>query len=41
VAREATDSYSDKEMYYALDINIPNSASAVVTTNELVDSIFP
>ena len=31
--------YSDKEMRGALDINIRNYASAIVTTNEIVDSI--
>jgi nicotinamidase-related amidase len=31
--------YSDKEMHGALDINIRNYASAIVTTNEIVDSI--
>ena len=31
--------YSDKEMHAALDINIRNYASAIVTINEIVDSI--
>jgi ureidoacrylate peracid hydrolase len=31
--------YSDEEMHAALDVNIPNYASAIVTTNEVVDSI--
>jgi nicotinamidase-related amidase len=39
VIKDATASYSDKEMHAALDVNIPNYASAVVTTNEVVDSI--
>jgi ureidoacrylate peracid hydrolase len=39
VVKDATASYSDKEMHSALDINIPNYASAIVTTNEVVDSI--
>jgi hypothetical protein len=30
---------SDVEMHAALDVNIPNYASAIVTTNEIVDSI--
>jgi hypothetical protein len=28
-----------EHMHAALDINIPNYASAIVTTNEIVDSI--
>ena len=39
VVRDATTSYSDDHMHAALDINIPNYASAVVTTREIVDSI--
>jgi len=39
VVRDATASYSDKEMHAALDVNIPNYAAAMVTTNEIVDSI--
>jgi hypothetical protein len=35
----ATADYSYKEMYAALDVSIPNYASAVVATNEIVDSI--
>lgn len=37
--KDATASYSDKEMHAALDVNIPNYASAIVTTKEIVDSI--
>ena len=37
--RDATADYSNKEMHAALDINIPNYASAIVTTNEVVDLI--
>jgi nicotinamidase-related amidase len=37
--RDATASYSDVEMHAALDVNIPNYASAVVTTDEIVDTI--
>jgi len=36
---DATASFSDEQMHAALDINIPNYASAIVTTNEVVDSI--
>jgi len=39
VVRDATADYSDKEMHAALDINIPNYASAIVTTKEVVGSI--
>ena len=39
VVRDATASYSDKEMYAALDVNIPNYASAIVTTDEMIDLI--
>ena len=39
VVKDATASYSDKEMHAALDVNIPNYASAIVSTNEIVDSI--
>ena len=37
VVRDATASYSDDEMHAALDVNLPNYASAIVTTNEVVD----
>jgi nicotinamidase-related amidase len=39
VVKDATADYSDEAMHAALDINIPNYASAIVTTNEIVDSI--
>ena len=39
MVKDAMASYSDEEMHAALDINIPNYASAIVTTNEVVDSI--
>src|SRR6266545_7060274 len=39
VVKDATASYSDKEMHAALEVNIPNYASAIVTTNEVVDSL--
>jgi ureidoacrylate peracid hydrolase len=39
VVRDATADYSDDMMHAALDINMPNYASAVVTTKEVVDSI--
>ena len=37
VVRDATADYSDKEMQAALDINLPNYASAIVTTDEIVE----
>ena len=39
MVKDATTSYSEEEMHAALDINIPNYASAIVTTNHVVDSI--
>jgi ureidoacrylate peracid hydrolase len=39
MVRDATADYSDDAMHAALDVNIPNYASAVVTTSEVVDSM--
>jgi isochorismate hydrolase len=39
VVKDATADYSDEEMHAALDINLPNYASAIMTTNEIVDLI--
>jgi ureidoacrylate peracid hydrolase len=39
MVKDATADYSDEEMHAALDINIPNYATAVVTTEELVRAI--
>jgi ureidoacrylate peracid hydrolase len=39
MVKDATASYSDREMHAALDVNIPNYASVIVTTKEIVDSI--
>jgi len=39
MVRDATADYSDEAMHAALDVNIPNYASAIVTTSELVESI--
>lgn len=39
MVKDATADYSDVEMHAALDVNIPNYATAVVTTAEIVDSI--
>jgi ureidoacrylate peracid hydrolase len=39
VVKDATADYSDQEMHAALDVNIPNYASAVVSANEVVEAI--
>jgi nicotinamidase-related amidase len=39
LVRDATASYSEVEMHAALDVNIPNYASAIMTTGEIVDSL--
>src|SRR5215467_14255302 len=39
VVKDATASYSDEQMHAALDINIPNYASAMVSTEEIVASL--
>jgi nicotinamidase-related amidase len=39
MVKDATADYSDAEMHAALEINIPNYASAVVSTDEVVESI--
>jgi len=39
MVKDATASYSDEEMHAALEVNIPYYASAIVTTNEVVESI--
>jgi nicotinamidase-related amidase len=39
MVKDATADYSDEEMHAALDVNLPNYASAVVTTRQVVDSI--
>ena len=39
VVKDATADYSDEEMRAALDVNIPNYASAIVSTEEIVASI--
>jgi len=39
VVKDATADYSDEMMHAALDINLPNYASAVVTTKEVIVSI--
>jgi ureidoacrylate peracid hydrolase len=39
VVTDATASYSDVEMHAALDVNIPNYATAVVSTDEVLKAI--
>jgi ureidoacrylate peracid hydrolase len=39
VVKDATASYSDRHMHAALEVNLPNYATAIVTTHEIVDSI--
>jgi nicotinamidase-related amidase len=39
MVRDATADYSDDAMHAALDVNIPNYASAVVTTDDIVDAL--
>src|ERR1700745_2097042 len=39
VVKDATADYSDQEMHAALDVTIPNYASSILTTDEIVDSI--
>ena len=39
MVKDATADYSDDAMHAALDVNIPNYASSVLTTSELVESL--
>jgi nicotinamidase-related amidase len=39
MVRDATADYGDEAMHAALDVNIPNYASAIVTTAEIVESL--
>jgi len=40
MVKDATASYSDREMHAALEVNIPNYASAIVTTAYIVASLL-
>lgn len=40
MVKDATADYSDEEMHAALEVNIPNYASAMVTTSEVIDAIY-
>jgi ureidoacrylate peracid hydrolase len=39
VVRDATASYSDEEMHAALEINIPNYATAILSAEETLEAI--
>jgi ureidoacrylate peracid hydrolase len=39
VVKHATASYSDREMHAALEVNIPNYATAIITAKQVVDSL--
>src|SRR5262245_47376379 len=39
VVKDAIADYSDEEMHAALEVNLPNYANAIVTTNEIIDSL--
>ena len=39
MVKDATADYSDQEMRAALDVNLPNYASAIVTTTEILDAL--
>jgi len=39
MVRDATADYSDREMHAALDVNLPSYASAIVTTDQIVDAL--
>ena len=39
MVKDATADYSDREMHAALDVNIPGYASAIVTTDEIVETL--
>ena len=39
VVKDAIADLSDEKMHAALEINLPNYATAIVTTNEVLDAI--
>jgi nicotinamidase-related amidase len=39
VVSDATASYSDDEMHAALEINIPNYATAILSAQEIIEAI--
>jgi len=40
LVKDATADYSEEAMHAALEVNLPNYASAIVTTEEIIDSIL-
>jgi hypothetical protein len=39
VMKDATANYSDEHMHAALEVNLPNYASAIVTTDQIVGTL--
>jgi nicotinamidase-related amidase len=39
MVKDATADYTEDQMHAALDINIPNYASAVISTSQIVEAI--
>ena len=39
VVKDAMASITEAEMYASLEVNLPNYANAIVTTNEIVDAL--
>jgi nicotinamidase-related amidase len=39
VVKDATASYSDEHMHASLEVNLPNYAGAIVTTDEIVGNL--
>jgi ureidoacrylate peracid hydrolase len=39
VVKDATGSYSDRQMHAALEVNIPNYASGLLTADEVVGAL--
>ena len=39
MVKDATADYSDAEMHAALEVNMPNYATAIVTTDEVIGAI--
>ncbi len=37
--KDTTADYSDEEMHAALEVNIPNYATAIVTTNQVAETL--
>ena len=39
VVKDATASFTDEQMHAALEVNLPNYATAIVTTEEALESL--